>query len=485
MSPRDFTVFHESLHVIKLAHVRGDSKALDKLARLLALWKGGTEQQRAYLNRQLAQARQGLTSAGPTAAALDKLAAHSRDFWGDFSQTVDHAIWQMANPNTPVLPPLPPPNYGAPPEQDPENAPADQPVQGPADSGPPTDAPDNPPADSFWDSSAWNNSGGGSDSSSGVGDDGSGGYLQDPSLWQRPPVPRRRIPAWFPRTRRPDVGRLHFAAPAAPQHSPRVTIPSRVNRPQVTTWHFRVQRPTVVPQRTKRPPVGTVWHVPSRHRKLHFRRGSRDLPSELQDPAFDTYVGLGDLGRAWDELDPVRLTDVGLQLAEGERVLLRPRQGPLTADRLLELAARLAGERHDRATLERLGRAAERLGDKALTGQVAAAQRLASGSRDLDPAELVSADQIDPQAYQLYRGYLLDIEGAGLLGDRKELQQIAGELPELRALPASQIESLRKLTRSLLANVPAEGEGTAASAGNLALFLNRLGDLSRNRSARG
>src|SRR5690349_11388462 len=47
------------------------------------------------------------------------------------------------------------------------------------------------------------------------------------------------------------------------------------------------------------------------------------LPAELTDPAFDKYVDISLLGRAWSSKDSALLTDIALQLAEGERVLMR------------------------------------------------------------------------------------------------------------------------------------------------------------------
>src|SRR4051794_9036967 len=52
-----------------------------------------------------------------------------------------------------------------------------------------------------------------------------------------------------------------------------------------------------------------------------------ELPKKLQDAAFDQYVDIQLMAHAVDALDAELLTDVGLQLAEGERILLRPHQG--------------------------------------------------------------------------------------------------------------------------------------------------------------
>src|SRR5262245_46946059 len=48
------------------------------------------------------------------------------------------------------------------------------------------------------------------------------------------------------------------------------------------------------------------------------------VPAELRDPAFDRFVDLAQVGQTLAAQDPGRLTDLALQMVEGERVLLRP-----------------------------------------------------------------------------------------------------------------------------------------------------------------
>jgi hypothetical protein len=59
------------------------------------------------------------------------------------------------------------------------------------------------------------------------------------------------------------------------------------------------------------------------------------------------------LGEAWDYHDAAWLADVGFQLIEGERVLLRPHKA-LDAGKILVLATHVAADRKDQATLARL-----------------------------------------------------------------------------------------------------------------------------------
>src|SRR5262245_61010621 len=89
----------------------------------------------------------------------------------------------------------------------------------------------------------------------------------------------------------------------------------------------------------------------------------KDEPAPLpavvvDDPAFERYVDMEALAEAWEDRDAEALTDIGLQLAEGERVLLRSHKG-ITAEQVLTVAARLAADQRDKKTLQRLSRAAE------------------------------------------------------------------------------------------------------------------------------
>jgi hypothetical protein len=88
------------------------------------------------------------------------------------------------------------------------------------------------------------------------------------------------------------------------------------------------------------------------------------LPS---DSAFEAYVSPELFQKATESLDAELLTDVALQLAEGERVLQRPHQG-IGSEAVARLAYRLA---KDDSTKARLKNAAEKAGNQKLVGEFA------------------------------------------------------------------------------------------------------------------
>ena len=81
----------------------------------------------------------------------------------------------------------------------------------------------------------------------------------------------------------------------------------------------------------------------------------QNATTDISDPAFDVYVNPATIGRAYAGIDAVLLTDVALQLAEGERILLRSRNG-ITATQGLQLALMAASSKQDTTSLERLSR---------------------------------------------------------------------------------------------------------------------------------
>lgn len=166
-------------------------------------------------------------------------------------------------------------------------------------------------------------------------------------------------------------------------------------------------------------------------------------PAIAADPAFEHYVDMRLLGHAWADLDPVVMTDVGLQLAEAERILLRPHKAQITADQILALATKLAAERHDTATLGRIAKAAARHGKTALAAEAAADLKLAEQSRGLDLAMAVPIDSLSTSQFALYRGYIQDIQAAKAMADRRELKRIEEELSSLTGLPPKQVASLK------------------------------------------
>ena len=119
--------------------------------------------------------------------------------------------------------------------------------------------------------------------------------------------------------------------------------------------------------------------------------------SAVLDPAFDTIVTPRALAAAWKHRDASALTDAGLMMAEGERVLKRSRKG-LSASELLLAAARIAGQQHDRNTLDRLAGYARERGDSALAQQVQQARKMSAASPSKHPSRLAATSRAVPTA---------------------------------------------------------------------------------------
>jgi hypothetical protein len=183
------------------------------------------------------------------------------------------------------------------------------------------------------------------------------------------------------------------------------------------------------------------------------------LPAELHDAAFDKYVDLRLLGDAWTRLDAARLVDVAMQLAEGERILLRPHRGVSAAD-TLKLAAKTAIDLGDSQTLERLQRIAQVRNDQALGALLASGAKLASASRDGDEKNdeemIIHAEGTGPAQYALLHACCRDLKRAKLAGDGKTLQILEKVIPELPLVSAEQKQQLLKSAKQPTPEVDAK-----------------------------
>jgi hypothetical protein len=106
----------------------------------------------------------------------------------------------------------------------------------------------------------------------------------------------------------------------------------------------------------------------------------------LQDPPYDRYIDVRLLARALQEEDSERMTDLALQLVEGERVLQRPHKH-LAAKALFNAALRVAILNSEKKQLSRLTQCAEASGNKDLLG-------LLQLTRDLQPGNGVETDSL-------------------------------------------------------------------------------------------
>lgn len=195
-----------------------------------------------------------------------------------------------------------------------------------------------------------------------------------------------------------------------------------------------------------------------------------EIPAELQDSAFDQYVDLEFLREAWASLDPPALADAGLQLAEGERVLLRSHR-VASAATILGMAIKVASEQHDIATLNRLSKATSALGKREFTSRIALAVKLASQPRAAQPSVNISLNEVTATDLSLYRIFLDRISQARIRDDRARLQTLEKDIATDDSLP----DVLQKeLSQSL-----ADAKRNTATANERHRLLDRLSATSR------
>ncbi len=176
--------------------------------------------------------------------------------------------------------------------------------------------------------------------------------------------------------------------------------------------------------------------------------GQGIVPADLQDKAFEKYVDLRLLGDAWARLDAARLVDVAMQLAEGERILLRAHRA-ISATDALKLAAKTAIDLGDTVTLERLQRIAQAHNDQGLAALLASGAKLASAARDADEKDevIIHAENTGPAQYALLHACCRDLKRAQLAGDAKTMQVLEQVIPQLPLITKEQKEQLLKTAK--------------------------------------
>ena len=212
------------------------------------------------------------------------------------------------------------------------------------------------------------------------------------------------------------------------------------------------QQNVVAPRRRHTAPVvrtrpAVIYRHPAVVRQPNrFRFRTRDLEGQkAEDPAFAKYVRLEDLSNAWAASDPASLTDAGLEMAEGERVLGRTHKSGIKAESVLRKAVALAADKRDKATLDRLAAVAEAGDDAGLKGQVQSARKLSGGERAVDLALQLDVEQTSSSDLARYQELVSAVRSAELLGDADALKAIDKQLDAPPALSASQKDEIRKL----------------------------------------
>ncbi len=197
-------------------------------------------------------------------------------------------------------------------------------------------------------------------------------------------------------------------------------------------------------------------------------------PSDLFDPAFDQYVDMGLLADAWAELDPALMTDVALQLAEGERILMRSHKA-VSATQMMRLAAKLAAEKGNKEVLGRIGAAAGKLGDKDLAAEAKGSAKLASSSRKASSDFQVDVESLTPEQYDNVRGMLLAIQAARVASDQEGLGEMVADVDSLGGLNEKQREHLK----SMISTSQKQIEGAGKPDDSAMAAARKLNDVSR------
>lgn len=209
-------------------------------------------------------------------------------------------------------------------------------------------------------------------------------------------------------------------------------------------------------------------------------RAQDEGDAAAEDPGFARFVDGDLLAQAIDNGNAGLAADFTLQLVEGERVLQRSHAG-ITSEQALAMTLRIARETGDKATLDRLAQAAEKLGKKDWSERLDAARKLGAAARSAALPKI--SDTMSPEAQQTYSAVYDVVQSARLTGDVSSLDAVAGILPESQDLNADQKAELGKLVSSTKAEVAQSldpalqklfGASRQAPAGTLALEFNNV-----------
>jgi len=146
------------------------------------------------------------------------------------------------------------------------------------------------------------------------------------------------------------------------------------------------------------------------------------------DAAYEHFLPLEALGRAWDTGDSRALADFAISAATGERTLLRARDG-ISTETLWAAAIAVSRLRHDGDSLARLTDAAKRL-DRADLAAIASQSSSALGALASQHSTIaVNPLEVTQEQFSLLRELARAIDRASLIGDNRFLQDVKFNLP--------------------------------------------------------
>ena len=187
---------------------------------------------------------------------------------------------------------------------------------------------------------------------------------------------------------------------------------------------------------------------------------ANSLPTYLDDPAFNGQVDIFLLGKAWQRHDAALMTDVGLLLAHCERTLMRHHKA-IEASRVLELAAYIAADRKDEATLKRLDAIASK--DEKLRTMIAAARQTAEKANPGDHPISDSMEELTPEGLAVHQAALRQIRMARLSGDIDAIEALDKHLDTRDDLHSAQQGHLDKVIAKAKTAMNKDNEGLRAT----------------------
>ena len=179
---------------------------------------------------------------------------------------------------------------------------------------------------------------------------------------------------------------------------------------------------------------------------------------KVTDPAFDKYVDAELMDAAVQAADPALMTDIALQLAEGERILLRSHKGISSGD-MMKAAAKLAAVKGDKATEARLKNVAEKLGKSELVAELASFAKLDGASRSAVPVPKFSTND-DKEAEETVKEIIKAIEEACLIQNVSELDEIEKTVLGGKILPENVTKEIAEYVAKVKASFSEESDPT-------------------------
>lgn len=197
------------------------------------------------------------------------------------------------------------------------------------------------------------------------------------------------------------------------------------------------------------------------------------VPEELSDPGFDKYVDYKLLTEASLSLDASGLTDVALQLREGERILLRAHKS-LKPAALADAALKVAADRGDAAAIERLAKVAEAWKDEELAARVKLSKQLAAKPRAIAALPPVpDSQEYDEEVVQSHQ-FMVRLDQARALSDTAALKALQAEVKPLPKKAGSLMAFVDQQIAEAVASVENDTDGQETAA-----LLSKLSATSR------